>query len=169
MSILIPVYSTGVTMNEVPDHLAFYIEMGNCKQKCKGCHSPHLWNTVDNPMSIEELEFLAYDAINKGANAIVLMGGTTNGIPYPHLVRLIDKLSQIAPVCLYSGSDDYKQDMLIAITTQLTWLKIGSYQEELGGLSSKTSNQKFYRKVYIDYPNDVKLLTLIDETYRFRT
>ena len=169
MSILIPVYSTGVTMNEVPDHLAFYIEMGNCKKKCKGCHSPHLWNTVDNPMSIEELEFLAYDAINKGANAIVLMGGTTNDIPYPHLVRLIDKLSKIAPVCLYSGSDDYKQDMLIAITTQLTWLKIGSYQEELGGLSSKTSNQKFYRKVYIDYPNDVKLLTLIDETYRFRT
>ena len=169
MSILIPVYSTGVTMNEVPDHLAFYIEMGNCKKKCKGCHSPHLWNTVDNPMSIEELEFLAYDAINKGANAIVLMGGTTNDIPYPHLVRLIDKLSQIAPVCLYSGSDDYKQDMLIAITTQLTWLKTGNYQEELGGLSSKTSNQKFYRKVYIDYPNDVKLLTLIDETYRFRT
>ena len=169
MSILIPVYSTGVTMNEVPDHIAFYIEMGNCKRKCKGCHSPHLWNTVDNPMSIEELEFLAYDAINKGANAIVLMGGTTNDIPYPHLVRLIDKLSKIAPVCLYSGSDDYKQDMLIAITTKLTWLKTGSYQEELGGLSSKTSNQKFYRKVYIDYPNDFKLLTLIDETYRFRT
>ena len=120
-------------------------------------------------MSIDELEFLAYDAINKGANAIVLMGGTTNGIPYPHLVRLIDKLSQIAPVCLYSGSDDYKQDMFIAITTQLTWLKTGSYQEELGGLSSKTSNQKFYRKVYIDYPNGFKLLTLIDETYRFRT
>ena len=164
MSILIPVYSTGVTMNEVPDHLAFYIEMGNCKQKCKGCHSPHLWKTVDNPMSIEELEVLAYDAINKGANAIVLMGGTTNGIPYPHLVRLIDKLSQIAPVCLYSGSDDYEQDMLIAITTRLTWLKTGSYQETKGGLMSTETNQKFLRKENVNLGYAI----FIDETYKFK-
>ena len=164
MSILIPVYSTGVTMNEVSDHLAFYIEMGNCKQKCKGCHSPHLWNTVDNPMSIEELEVLAYDAINKGANAIVLMGGTTNGIPYPHLVRLIDKLSQIAPVCLYSGSDDYEQDMLIAITTRLTWLKTGSYQETKGGLMSAETNQKFLRKENVNLGYAI----FIDETYKFK-
>jgi anaerobic ribonucleoside-triphosphate reductase activating protein len=164
MSILIPVYSTGVTMNEIPDHLAFYIEMGNCKKKCKGCHSPHLWNTVDNPMSIEELEVLAYDAIAKGANAIVLMGGTTNDIPYPHLVRLIDKLSQIAPVCLYSGSDDYEHDMLIAITTRLTWLKTGSYQETKGGLMSAETNQKFLRKenVRLNYT------VFVDETYKFK-
>ena len=164
MSILIPVYSTGVTMNEVPDHHAFYIEMGNCKQKCKGCHSPHLWNTVDNTMSIEELELLASDAINKGANAIVLMGGTTNGIPYPHLVRLIDKLSQIAPVCLYSGSDDYEQDMLIAITTRLTWLKTGSYQETKGGLMSTETNQKFLRKENVNLGYAI----FIDETYKFK-
>lgn len=164
MSILIPVYSTGVTMNEVPDHLAFYIEMGNCKQKCKGCHSPHLWNTVNNPMSIEELEVLAYDAINKGANAIVLMGGTTNGIPYPHLVRLIYKLSQIAPVCLYSGSDDYERDMLIAITTRLTWLKTGSYQETKGGLMSTETNQKFLRKENVNLGYAI----FIDETYKFK-
>lgn len=164
MSILIPVYSTGVTMNEVPDHLSFYIEMGNCKQKCKGCHSPHLWNTVNNHMSIEELEVLAYDAINKGANAIVLMGGTTNGIPYPHLVRLIDKLSQIAPVCLYSGSDDYEQDMLIAITTRLTWLKTGSYQETKGGLMSTETNQKFLRKENVN----LRYAIFIDETYKFK-
>ena len=164
MSILIPVYSRGVTMNEVPDHLAFSIETGNCKQKCKGCHSPHLWNTVDNPMSIEELEVLADDAINKGANAIVLMGGTTNGIPYPHLVRLIDKLSQIAPVCLYSGSDDYEQDMLIAITTRLTWLKTGSYQETKGGLMSAETNQKFLRKENVNLGYAI----FIDETYKFK-
>lgn len=164
MSILIPVYSTGVTMNEVPDHLAFYIEMGNCKQKCKGCHSPHLWNTVDNPMSIEELEVLAYDAVAKGANAIVLMGGTTNGISYYHLVKLINKLSQIAPVCLYSGSDDYEQDLVIAITTRLTWLKTGSYQETKGGLMSTETNQKFLRKenVRLNYT------VFVDETYKFK-
>lgn len=164
MSILIPVYSTGVTMNEVPDHLAFYIEMGNCKQKCKGCHSPHLWNTVDNPMSIEELEVLAYDAVAKGANAIVLMGGTTNGISYYHLVKLINKLSQIAPVCLYSGSDDYEQDLVIAITTRLTWLKTGSYQETKGGLMSTETNQKFLRKENVN----LRYAIFIDETYKFK-
>ncbi len=164
MSILVPVYSTGVTMNEVPDHLAFYIEFGNCKQKCKGCHSPHLWESVNNPMSIEELEILARDAVSKGANAIVLMGGTTNGIPYLHLLRVIDKLSEIAPVCLYSGSDDYERDMLIAITTGLTWLKTGSYQETKGGLMSAETNQKFLRKENVNLRHTI----FIDETYKFK-
>lgn len=164
MSILVPVYSTGVTMNEVPDHLAFYIEFGNCKQKCKGCHSPHLWESVANPMSIEELEILARDAVSKGANAIVLMGGTTNGIPYLHLLRVIDTLSQIAPVCLYSGSDDYEHDMLIAITTGLTWLKTGSYKETKGGLMSAETNQKFLRKENVN----LRYAVFIDETYKFK-
>ena len=42
MSILVPVHSVGITLNEVPDKVAFYITLGNCTQRCKGCHSPEL-------------------------------------------------------------------------------------------------------------------------------
>lgn len=164
MSILVPVYSTGVTMNEVPDHLAFYIEFGNCKQKCKGCHSPHLWESVEKQTDINDLVTAASDAVSKGANAIVLMGGTTNGFPTAHLISLIDKLAEIAPVCLYSGSDDYELNLLIAMNTRLTWLKTGSYQMTKGGLMSAETNQKFLRKENVN----LGCVVFIDETYKFK-
>lgn len=164
MSILVPVYSTGVTMSEVPDHLAFYIEFGNCKQKCKGCHSPHLWESVEKETDINDLVTAASDAVSKGANAIVLMGGTTNGFSTAHLISLIDKLAEIAPVCLYSGSDDYELNLLIAMNTRLTWLKTGSYQETKGGLMSAETNQKFLRKENVN----LGCVVFIDETYKFK-
>lgn len=164
MSILVPVYSTGVTMMEVPDHLAFYIEFGNCKQKCKGCHSPHLWEDVENKTTMEDLLASASDAVSKGANAIVLMGGTTNGISSTHLISLIDKLAEIAPVCLYSGSNDFERDMVLATVTKLTWIKTGSYQDDKGGLMSAETNQKFLRKENVN----LNYAIFIDESYKFK-
>lgn len=161
MSILVPVVSTGITLSEVPDHISFYIEFGNCTQRCKGCHSPHLWEAVKDKTSLENLETEAREAVSNGANAIVLMGGTTNGITDCHLVTLIDRLAEIAPVCLYSGSDDYKHDMSIANATNLTWLKTGSYQADKGGLVSTNSNQKFLRK------EKVSCNVFVDETDKF--
>lgn len=168
MSILIPVYDTGVTLTEVPDRVSFYVEFGECTQHCEGCHSPHLWNPVTPKMDLSDLKELAEDAVAKGANAIVLMGGTTNNIGMFKLINIINTLAKVAPVCLYSGSDDEARNDFITRNSNLTWVKTGSYKANLGGLSSDTTNQKFYRKVYVDYPNGDKLLTLLDETYRFR-
>ena len=119
-------------------------------------------------MDLSDLKELAEDAVAKGANAIVLMGGTTNNIGMFRLINIINTLAKVAPVCLYSGSDDEARNSFIVRNSNLTWIKTGSYQANLGGLSSDTTNQKFYRKVYVDYPNGDKLLTLLDETYRFR-
>ena len=145
-----PVYSTGITLNEVPNHISFYVEFGECKKHCKGCHSPHLWEKVDNPISLMDIVYLAREAVNKGANAIVLMGGTTNGIPIGKLKYLITWLNTLAPVCLYSGSDDYEKDLALLMHSDLTWIKTGSYQEGKGGLTSPTTNQKFIRKERTD-------------------
>lgn len=148
MSILVPVVSTGITLNEVPDHIAFYAEMGECTQHCKGCHSPHLWEPLESKMKLEDLYQLASDAIDKKANAIVLMGGTTNGVSTNVLIFIINALSEIAPVCLYSGSDDKALNEMIAYHSNLTWIKTGSFREDLGGLSSPKTNQHFYKKEY---------------------
>ena len=146
MPILVPVVSTGITLNEVPDHVAFYFEIGNCTQNCPHCHSPHL--TVQQTLaftSIEDMERMAERAAEQGANAIALMGGTTNGIPDEDLITILRTLSCILPVCLYSGSDDEERDKAITQKSGATWLKTGSYQEERGGLSSPTTNQRFYK------------------------
>ena len=148
MSVLVPVVSTGITMNEVPDKVAFFIELGSCTQKCKGCHSKELWEDVKTPTPLDDILAEAEQAIDKGANAIVLMGGTCNKMSTPDLLKLLDGLSEISPTCLYSGLDDEETNTYIAEHSGITWIKTGSYKEELGGLSSPTTNQRFYRKEY---------------------
>jgi putative anaerobic ribonucleoside-triphosphate reductase activating protein len=146
MSILVPVVSTGITLNEVPDHVAFYFEIGNCTQNCPHCHSPHL--TVQHTLaftSIEDMERMAEHAAEQGATAIAVMGGTTNGISDDDLITILSTLGDILPVCLYSGSDNAAYDKGIAGHAGIRWLKTGAYHEELGGLSSPTTNQRFYR------------------------
>lgn len=172
MPILIPVVSTGITMNEVPDKVAFYVELGECTQHCAGCHSPHLWKPVEHKTTLEDLQAQADEAINKGANAIVLMGGTTNGLSMDDLIKVIDGLEAIASTCLYSGIDDMEVNRYIAEHSQLTWIKTGSYKEELGGITSPTSNQRFFRKEYeyriehFMYPKVTSVL--VDCTHLFR-
>lgn len=146
MSILVPVVSTGITLNEVPDHVAFYFEIGNCTQNCPHCHSPHLTTQPTLAFtSIEDMECMAEHAAEQGATALVLMGGTTNGISDDDLITILSRLSCILPVCLYSGSDDEEHDKTITQKGGVAWLKTGTYKEELGGLPSPTTNQRFYK------------------------
>lgn len=173
MSILVPVVSTGITLNEVPDKIAYFIELGSCTQRCKGCHSKELWEEVESPTSLEAVLRGAENAIESGANAIVLMGGTCNKMSTPDLLKVLDGLSEIAPTCLYSGLDDEKTNTYIAEHSDITWLKTGSYKEELGGLSSPTTNQRFYRKEYeLVSKNHLYAyykLILVDCTHLFQT
>lgn len=175
MSILIPIYSKGVTLTEVPDKLAVYFEIGNCKQNCKGCHSPMLQfrNNECYLTYLKDMKRYAEDEIEKGANAIVLMGGTTNeGVSFNDLKTIINTLSEIAPVCLYSGSDDERLHRELLYKTTLTWLKTGSYDEEKGGLDQRSTNQRFYKieeqfvyeHGFVSYAEPY----LVDMTHKFR-
>ena len=52
MSILVPIASTGITFSEIPDHTAYYFEIGSCTKFCPCCHSPHLrgYMTPNTPL-----------------------------------------------------------------------------------------------------------------------
>lgn len=139
-----PVHNMGITLNEVPNKVAVFIEFSNCTLRCKGCHSPHLQSDCFTGDTVDTKEILSYvnKQIDNLANYIVLMGGDTNGIPKEDLYLLIDRLAEIAPVMLYSGSEDIS----ILAETNLTLLKTGGYIEEFGGLLSPTTNQKVFKK-----------------------
>lgn len=144
MSILVPVVSTGITLTEIPDRISYFIELGNCSKHCPNCHSPYLSDTVISPPDLAGVERMVEHAAERGADAIVLMGGTTNGISDDDLITICQTLGNILPVGLYSGRDDEERDKDIALRGSLHWLKTGSYQEELGGLDSLRTNQRFY-------------------------
>ena len=144
MSLLVPVVSTGITLTEIPDRISYFIELGNCSKHCPNCHSPYLSDTVISPPDLAGVGRMVEHAAERGADAIVLMGGTTNGISDDDLITICRTLGNILPVGLYSGRDDEERDKDIALRGSLHWLKTGSYQEELGGLDSPRTNQRFY-------------------------
>lgn len=173
MSILVPVVSRGITLSEVPDRIAVFFEIGCCHNGCKGCHSPHLQTNKVPFITLEEMVEYANKRVDEGANAIVLMGGTTNGLDMRELYEIINALSFVAPVCLYSGLDSSMEEACELVkNAYLSWLKIGSYKESLGGLQSPTTNQRFFKcdfDITYSFRDGVKCTpALIDITKSFQ-
>ena len=158
-----PVVSFGVSMQEIPDHIAFVINIGNCVQGCKGCHSADVMR-YPSCIAIGACKFVplatiiekASKAHDLGADVCCIMGGTTNvGVSRDSLTALIKELAQIFAVGLYSGSDDSIFDTYddslpndincyLAHSTPLTYIKTGAYKADLGGLDKPTTNQRYY-------------------------
>lgn len=156
---LYPVVSYSVSLQDIPNHIAFVINMGNCTKGCEGCHSKDVMGydacNLTKRVPLEEVLAEAYKVYKQGVRVCCIMGGTTNdGVTKASLTALINILSLIFKVGLYSGSDGDINDEGInsyyAYCTPLTYLKVGSYKKELGGLSSDKTNQKFYERDWLD-------------------
>lgn len=154
-----PIVSYGITLTEIPDHITLFLEFGNCKLKCKGCHSENLWEPVEKQMSYTEIYEIVKRYQGLGANAIVLMGGTTNGVQMGDLGELITMLKNNFGNCVGLFSGLKKLESHNEFLCYLRWLKVGPYEESLGGLSSPLTNQRFYEII-----NNVP----VDKTYLFR-
>lgn len=154
-----PIVSYGITLTEVPDHIALFLEFGNCQLRCKGCHSESLWRPVEKQMTSVDVCSIAKKYKELGANAVVLMGGTTNGVPMSDLGELITMLKNNFGNCIGLFSGLQKLEAHSEFLCDLRWIKVGPYEESLGGLRSPLTNQRFYEII-----NNVP----INKTYLFR-
>lgn len=148
MSIRLPLVSKGITLQELPGRTAVYFELGNCNRGCKGCHSPHLSERIHPDLFTDISDMVEYIEKEKtrGADAILLMGGTTNRIDYETLARAIDILSNVLPVGIYSGAAVNSQaTRFLKELPGLYWIKAGEFNKKLGGLDSPKTNQRFFR------------------------
>lgn len=170
--VVVPLVDYGVTFNEVPEKTAVFLCLGDCERQCPGCHSPELCTPMEYGVSIPEVEALVEEQLQLGANAIVVLGGDCcYHFDLNDLHELLRVLSSHAPVCLYSGEDD-AWIKTFAYTAGCTWIKMGSYMEDKGGLESITTNQRFYRISHaqrLDYRerNFSVIPEFIDETELF--
>lgn len=145
----LPVVNKGITLTEVPNHIAVFFEIGNCTVHCPGCHSPELWDTnyTKCTETLEDIEAYIREQYTKGANAVLFMGGLRSSLPgskafiYEILKPLAEKGYEI---CLYDGGT-YNLALEKA-SVYCKWLKIGPYVENLGGLDSPKTNQRFLEK-----------------------
>ena len=149
-----------VTFQEVPDEISLCINISNCPNHCKGCHSQYLWEDKGAILDDESL-FKLIDQ-NNGITCVAFMGGDNDPDQIKELAQSI-KENYDLKVCWYSGKSlltnfDY---------TPFDFVKTGPYIEEYGGLDNPNTNQKFY-KIINKYHNQFLYSTFEDITYKFQ-
>lgn len=130
---------TLITFQEVPDEITLCVNFSNCPNKCVNCHSSYLQNNIGKQFTYKVLE--GFLKSNKGISCICFMGGDNDHKSINRYAKRVkDKYSNIK-VAWYSGNHYISQIIDIG---NFDYIKVGPYIEDLGGLTSKTTNQRFY-------------------------
>lgn len=132
-----------VVFEEIPDEITLAINITNCPCKCPGCHSKFLWDDVGVELTEDELVKLIDK--NSGITTICFMGGDANPDEINKLAKsifLMDSCNHTYKIGWYSGKDKLSDKIELEL---FDYIKLGHYDDELGGLDKKTTNQRLYK------------------------
>lgn len=136
---MIKYYNSMVVFKEIPNEITLAINITNCPCHCKGCHSRFLWDDVGELLTTDELDALI--AKNDGITCVCFMGGDNSPISIDALAQYVHETKNLK-VGWYSGRDFISEEVDLH---NFDFVKIGHYNEELGGLDKETTNQIFYK------------------------
>lgn len=128
-----------VVFQEVPDEISLAFNITGCPYRCEGCHSKYMWDDTGHSLKKECIQIIAkhIDEIS----CVCFMGGDHES---DELLEIIDSINKSFPelkICLYSGNDALPIELL----QRLDYVKIGHYDDNLGGLNKKTTNQRMFK------------------------
>lgn len=132
---------TKIVMQEVPDEITLAINISNCPCHCKGCHSSYLAQDIGEDLSIERLTQLGTEA--EGITCIAFMGGDADPKRINRLAKWVKEEFDLN-VAWYSGRDTISNEINLE---NFDYIKVGRYDEFLGPLNSRTTNQRLYKVV----------------------
>lgn len=152
---------TKVTFSEVPDEISLCINISNCPCHCKNCHSSYLAQDIGTELTFNEVRKLIKK--NSGISCIAFMGGDSEPKRIDTLASFVTNHYQLK-VAWYSGRQELSKEIDLQ---NFDVIKLGPYIEELGPLTSKTTNQRMYKVVYNHYEDGTAGYELNDITYKF--
>lgn len=124
-------------MSEIPDMITLSINISNCPNNCKGCHSSYLKNDIGEELTPEKLLSLIPD----GIDCVCFMGGDSDPLYIIELAKHVKHIGLL--VGWYSGKENINKDVLCNLE-YFNFIKIGPYIEELGPLNNPNTNQRMY-------------------------
>jgi len=153
------VASFEIVFQEVPGEVTLALNISGCPNRCKGCHSPHLWEDTGEDLTTELLDALV-NRYYPGITCVCFMGGDQDSAYVASLAQHV-RNTYALKTAWYSGCNIELRQSSINNPQLSTFdfVKFGSYVESLGGLKSPATNQRFYRR---DGEN------WIDETSKFQ-
>lgn len=132
---------------EVPNEVCLCFHIAECQNRCHGCFSKELWESSGISLSdVYKNIMLAY---SQRITCICFLGeGRNTNVEHDEFLRLCNDIHGSGfRTCLYSGRDCSIEEWMYCFD----YIKIGSYKESLGDLSSETTNQRLYKKIILDY------------------
>jgi len=157
---MVKYYNAMVVFEEIPNEITLAINITNCPCKCKGCHSKFLWKDVGIELTIEEIEKLIEK--NEGITTVCFMGGDASPETICALAEYVHEIKKLK-VGWYSGMDNYHKNINF---DYFDYIKIGHYDNELGGLNKETTNQRLFEIIHENI-DGVKKITFKDITKMF--
>ena len=126
-----------IVFQEVPNEVSLLFQITGCRLRCKGCHSPELWNR-NHGIELTNKYFLKRLTAYKGLITCALFFGGEW-----HKDELIEKFiiakQNNIKTCLYTGENEVSGDVL----EHLDYVKVGKWNAEYGGLNDPNTNQLF--------------------------
>ena len=138
IKLLIKYKDSYVVFEEIPDRVTLAFSISNCQNRCKGCHSAFLRKDVGDILD-EEVLVKKFSKTISRCNCVLFLG---EGNDIDGLIRLSDYIRTEFNVetAIYSGRDSVED----CIFEHFDYVKVGSYQADLGGLNKRTTNQRLY-------------------------
>ena len=158
---MIKYVSHAVTFAEVPDEISLTLAISNCGGNCPGCHSPELRGDIGRDLEADLPQLL-----KKYKDQITCVCFLGQGNDPDALQECIDYVYYHGlKTCLYSGVDSAGD---LPGLMHLTYIKVGHYDEALGGLDKPTTNQRMYAVTYLKSRDGRHWYAIDDDiTYKF--
>lgn len=151
-----------IVFQEIPDEISLALHVTGCPLRCKGCHSNDLWN-ADQGIELDLQYFnQLITQYSKYISCVLFMGGEWD---IETLMNLIDIAQEHhKKTALYTGLE--LSDVPDRLKNKLNYLKYGPYIQKLGGLNSKTTNQRLLNLKTNEILNSFFTEDTNDQTHR---
>jgi anaerobic ribonucleoside-triphosphate reductase activating protein len=130
-----------IVFREIPDETTLAVDIAGCPFRCPGCHSPYLQEDAGEPLDEAAVAALA-ERYEGEITCFAFMGGDAEPEEVGRLARFLKARWPALKVAWYSGRETFDD---ASVLEALDYLKLGPYRQDLGGLDSPTTNQRFYR------------------------
>ena len=135
-------HSYNIVFQEVPGEVTLAVNLSNCPNRCKGCHSTYLQENIGATLDECVLDILLAK-YGSSITCFCFIGGDADPQAVERLSLYIRAASASRlKTAWYSGSQKLPENCSVG---SFDYIKLGEYVERLGGLDSPTTNQRFYR------------------------
>lgn len=133
--------SFDIVFQEVPDEVTLALNITRCPNHCRGCHSPWLWENIGTPLDESVLSQIIENYRGE-ITCVCFMGGDISPRRVEDLSKQVRTQFPELKTAWYSGRDVLPEEIN---AESFNYIKLGRYCETLGGLRSRTTNQRMYK------------------------